>query len=98
MIKRDKPIHPGEILSEEFLKPMGISAYRLAKDTHVAPIRVSHLIRGKTGISAEMALRLARFFSTSPDFWLNIQKRYELDLAIDKAGEKIEQEVKSYAA
>lgn len=72
-------IHPGEILSEDFLKPMGISAYRLSKGTNIDQTRISEIIRGKRGITADTALRLARFFGNSPEFWLNLQAHYDLE-------------------
>lgn len=73
-------IHPGEILSEDFLKPMDISAYKLAKETHIDPKRISDIIHGKRGISADTALRFSKFFGNSPQFWLNIQNHYDLDI------------------
>lgn len=72
-------IHPGEILSEDFLKPMGISAYRLSKGTNIDQTRISEIIRGKRSITADTALRLARFFGNSPEFWLNLQAHYDLE-------------------
>jgi len=72
-------IHPGEILSEEFLKPMGISAYRLSKATNIDQTRVSEIVRGKRSITADTALRLAKFFGNSPEFWLNLQAHYDLE-------------------
>ncbi|MEK7084851.1 MAG: HigA family addiction module antitoxin [Patescibacteria group bacterium] len=71
-------IHPGEILFEEFLKPMGISAYRLAKETRLPATRVSEIIHKKRGITAETALRFAKFFETTPEFWLGLQQEYDL--------------------
>lgn len=73
------PVHPGEILLEEFLKPLSISQYRLAKDIHVPLRRVNEIALGRRGISADTALRLARYLNTTPQFWLNLQSRYELD-------------------
>ena len=81
MAKKLAPVHPGEILLEEFLKPMGVSQYRLAKDIHVPTRRVNEIVLGRRGITADTALRLARYFGTSPDVWLNLQKDYELDTA-----------------
>jgi len=72
-------IHPGEILSEDFLKPMGISAYRLSKGANIDQTRISEIIRGKRSITADTALRLARFFGNSPEFWLNLQAHYDLE-------------------
>jgi len=81
-------IHPGEILGEEFLKPLGITAYRLAKDIRVPATRVADILRGRRGISAETALRLSRYFGNSAQFWLNLQAHYELREARDRhAGE-----------
>jgi addiction module HigA family antidote len=73
-------VHPGEILSEEFLIPMGISRYRLAKETFIDITRISEIIKGKRGISADTALRLSHFFGNAPEFWLNLQNQYELGL------------------
>jgi addiction module HigA family antidote len=81
------PVHPGEILLEDFLKPLGISQYRLAKDIHVPLRPVNEIALGRRGISADTALRFARYFRTTPQFWLNLQSHYELDtvrLAIEK--------------
>lgn len=72
-------IHPGEILSEDFLKPMGLSAYRLSKGANIDQTRISEIIRGKRSITADTALRLARFFGNSPEFWLNLQAHYDLE-------------------
>ena len=87
------PIHPGEILLEEFLQPMEISQYRLAKDISVPPRRINEIVHGKRGISANTALRLSRYFSLSERFWMNLQVRYELETEKDRLGERIEQEV-----
>ena len=72
-------IHPGEILSKDFLKPMGISAYRLSKGANIDQTRISEIIRGKRSVTADTALRLARFFGNSPEFWLNLQAHYDLE-------------------
>jgi addiction module HigA family antidote len=72
-------IHPGEILSEDFLKPMGLSAYRLSKGANIDQTRISEIIRGKRSVTADTALRLARFFGNSPEFWLNLQAHYDLE-------------------
>lgn len=87
-----KPIHPGEILHEEFLKPLKISQYRLAIDVHVPPRRINEIIHGERGISANTALRLAKYFGNSAEFWLNLQIRYEL-LTEEQA---MESELKNY--
>ena len=87
------PVHPGEILKEEFLEPMGITGYRLAKDLGVNAPKVNDILLGKRGISAEMALRLGKYFDMSPNFWMNLQSRYELEVARDASEEQIEREV-----
>ena len=81
--KKLPPIHPGEILREEFLEPMGISQYRLAKDISVPPRRINEIVHGKRSITADTALRLGRFFNMSPQFWLNLQTRYDLEVTED---------------
>ena len=80
-MKKMKPVHPGEILAEEFLGPMGISQYRLAKEIHVPLRRINEIVLGRRGISADTALRFARFFGTSPEVWQNLQSQYEMDKA-----------------
>ena len=92
-----KPIHPGEILLEEFLKPMGISQYRLAKDINVSPRRINEIVHGKRSISVDTALRLSRYFSLSERFWLNPQTRYDIEVQKDKLEKRIEEEVKVLA-
>jgi addiction module HigA family antidote len=87
------PIHPGEILLEEFLEPLGLSQYRLAKDTSVSPRRINEIVHGKRSISADTALRLARYFGTTDRFWLNLQVRYDLELQKDRLGERLQTEV-----
>ena len=87
------PIHPGEILIEEFLKPMGISQYRLAKDISVPPRRINEIVHGKRSISADTALRLGRFFGISPQYWLNLQTRFDLEVTEDLLAERLEKEV-----
>ena len=87
------PIHPGEILIAEFLKPMGISQYRLAKDISVPPRRINEIVHGKRSISADTALRLGRFFGISPQFWLNLQTRFDLEVTEDLLAERLEKEV-----
>lgn len=93
-IKKISTIHPGEILMEEFLKPFGISQYKLAKDINVPPRRINEIVHGKRSISADTALRLSRYFSLSERFWLNLQSRYELEVEKDKLNDRIEAEVK----
>ena len=92
------PIHPGEILFEEFLKPMNISQYRLAKDITVHPRRINEIVHGKRSITADTALRLARYFGMSERFWLNLQSRYDLELEKDRLEGRLEREVKVLAA
>ncbi len=95
---RMPPIHPGEILLEEFMKPMGITQYRLAKDTGVSPGRIHQIVHGKRGITAETAMRLGRFFGTTPQFWLGLQNDYELDVEEDRLEDRLDREVKVYAS
>ncbi len=91
--KKLPPIHPGEILIEEFLKPMGISQYRLAKDISVPPRRINEIVHGKRAITADTALRLGRFFGMSPQFWLNFQTRYDLEVTEDLLANRLDKEV-----
>ena len=91
--KKLSPIHPGEILEEEFLKPMGISQYRLAKDISVPPRRINEIVHKKRSITADTALRLGRFFGIPPQFWLNIQSRYDLEITEDMLSDRLEKEV-----
>ena len=99
MAKRDfDPIHPGEILLEEFLRPMGISQYRLAKDISVAQRRISEITQGKRSITADTALRLGRYFGMEAQFWLNLQSRYDLLCAEAELDERLEKEVTPHAA
>ncbi len=98
MSKREfPPIHPGEILLEEFLKPMDISQYRLAKDISVDPRRINEIVHGKRSISADTALRLGRFFGTLARFWLNLQSHYDLEREEMDLGDRLEKEVKVLA-
>lgn len=87
------PVHPGEILLEEFLAPFGLSQYRLAKETSVPPRRINEIVRGQRAISADTALRLARYFGTSERFWLNLQARYDLEVEKDRLGDRLQREV-----
>lgn len=96
--KKLNPIHPGEILLEEFLTPMEISQYRLAKDIHVPPRRINEIVHGKRAITADTALRLARYFGTSAEFWTNLQSAYDLDVARQEIGGKLEREIEPVAA
>ena len=92
------PVHPGEILREEFLSPLGLSQYRLAKETSVPPRRINEIVRGLRAISADTALRLARYFGTSERFWLNLQARYDLEVEKDRLGKRLQREVKVLAS
>jgi len=92
------PIHPGEVLLEEFLEPMGISQYRLAHDIGVPPRRINEIVHGKRAVTADTALRLARYFGLSERFWLNLQTRYDLEVEKDRLKDRLEQEVKILAA
>jgi len=99
MTKRDfAPIHPGEVLLEEFLLPMGISQYRLAKDISVPQRRISEITQGKRSITADTALRLGRFFGMEAQFWLNLQSRYDLLCAEAELDKRLENEVTPHAA
>ena len=91
--KKMAPIHPGEVLIEEFLNPMAISQYRLAKDISVAPRRINEIVHGLRAISADTALRLGRYFGISPQFWLNLQSHYDLAMAEDRIGDRLAEEV-----
>ncbi len=91
------PIHPGEILMKEFLEPMGITQYRLAKDINVAPRRVNEIVHGKRAITADTALRLSRYFGTSERFWMNLQTRFDMELQKDILGDRLEKEVIAYS-
>jgi len=91
--KKLEPIHPGEILTEEFLGPLEISQYRLAKDISVPARRINEIVQGKRGISADTALRLATYFGTSERFWINLQSHYDLEVQKDKLGPRLKKEV-----
>jgi addiction module HigA family antidote len=91
--KKLAPVHAGEILLEEFLVPMGLSQYRLAKDISVPPRRINEIVHGKRAISADTALRLARYFGTSERFWLNLQAQFDLDVESDRLGDRLDTEV-----
>jgi len=98
MSKRElAPIHPGEILLEEFLNPMEISQYRLAKDIKVDPRRINEIVHGKRSITADTAFRLGRYFGMSPQFWLNLQSHYDLEVLDMESGDEIKREVKILA-
>ena len=95
--KVQKPVHPGEILLEDFLKAMGLSQYRLAKGISVPPRRINEIVLGKRAITADTALRLARFFGTSERFWMNLQTRYDLERERDRLGSSLERDVEVLA-
>ena len=94
-MKKHEPVHPGEILNDEFLKPFGLSQYRLAKDIHVPPPRISEIILRKRSISADTAPRLSCYFGTTPQFWMNLQAQYDLDAAADQMGD-MDSKIKPY--
>ena len=97
MKKRDfPPIHPGEILVEEFLEPLGISQYRLAKDIGVTPRRINEIVHGRRAISADTALRLGHFFGMEAQFWMNLQSRYDMEVTRDRLQDKIKKEVRPF--
>ena len=95
--RRLRPVHPGEVLDGEFLQPLGLTQYRLAKSLHVPARRINEIVHGKRAISADTALRLARFFGTSELFWLNLQATYDLDVERDRLGSRLAREVQAYA-
>jgi addiction module HigA family antidote len=96
MAKKLSPITPGEILLEEFLEPIGISQAKLARDLKVPPNRINQIINGKREITADTALRLGKYFGIEPEFWLNLQMRFNMKIVKEKAGKQIEKEVKQY--
>jgi addiction module HigA family antidote len=91
--KKLSPVHPGEVLLEEFLEPMEISQYRLARDISVPPRRINEIVHGKRRITADTALRLSLYFGTSERFWLNLQTGYDLEVERDRLGDRLEEEV-----
>ncbi len=96
MTQKLPPTHPGEVLIEESLKPLGISQYRLAKNTSVSPRRINEIAHGKRSISADTALRLARYFGTTDRFWLNLQVRYDIEIEKDRLGKRLAKEVREF--
>jgi antitoxin HigA-1 len=94
MAERLPPVHPGEVLLEDFMKPLGLSQYRLAKDIGVTPIRISQIVNGKRAVTADTAMRLAHYFGTSAAVWLRLQARYDLEVAELQYGEQIKREVR----
>ena len=96
--KKMEPVHPGEILQKEFLEPLGLSQNKLAISLHVSARRINEIVLTRRGITADTALRLARYFRMSPQFWLGLQMDYELDIAEDAVEEKIEKEIRPMSA
>ncbi|MBM4035520.1 MAG: HigA family addiction module antidote protein [Planctomycetes bacterium] len=98
MIKRFPPVHPGEVLLEEFLRPMGVSQYRLARDISVPPRRINEIVHGKRSVSADTALRLSRYFGLSDRFWLNLQAHYDIEVEKDRLAGRLDTEVTPLAS
>jgi addiction module HigA family antidote len=96
--KKLAPVHPGEILLEEFMKPLGLSQTRVGRDLGVSPRRINEIIHGKRSVTADTALRLSRYFGTSAEFWLGLQADYDLDVASDLLANRIAREVKVFSA
>ncbi len=92
-----KPVHPGEVLLEDFLKPMGISQYRLAKEISVSARRINEIVHGTRAVSADTALRLGRYFGTSARFWMNLQNHFDLEVQKDRIGSRLDREVRALA-
>lgn len=97
MTDKLSPVHPGELLREEFIKPIGISQNRLAIDIGVDARRINEIVLGKRAITADTALRLSRFFGSLPQFWMGLKSQYDLDIAQDQLGKRLEREVRPYA-
>jgi addiction module HigA family antidote len=97
MARKLTPVHPGEVLLEEFLKPMGISQYKLAQDISVPPRRINEIVLGKRAVTADTALRLSRYLGTSERFWLNLQARHDLEIEKDRLGRRLTREVRVLA-
>ena len=98
MTKKIKPVHPGEILREEFMVPLGLSMNRVAIDLRVSVTRIADIVNEKRAITADTALRFARYFNNSPTFWMNLQTRYDLEVAEDEIADKVERDVRPLAA
>jgi len=98
MVKKLKPVHPGEILVEEFMKPLGLSMNRMAMDLRVPVTRIADIVNERRGITADTALRFARYFKNTPTFWMNLQTRYELEVAEDKFAAKVQRDVQPFQA
>ncbi|MBZ0173082.1 MAG: HigA family addiction module antidote protein [Phycisphaerales bacterium] len=96
--RKHKPIHPGEVLLKDFMEPLGITAYRVAKECGTSAQNTGRVIKGERGIGGELALRLARYFGTSPEFWMNLQAQYELGVAEDRSGKEIARRVRPHDA
>jgi len=92
--ERLPPVHPGEVLLEDFMKPLGLSQYRLAQELNVPALRISQIVRGKRAVTADTALRLARYFGTSANVWMRLQARYDLEVAEAELAERVKREVK----
>jgi antitoxin HigA-1 len=97
MTDKLSPVHPGEVLLEEFIKPMGLSQNRLAIDIGVDARRINEIVLGKRAVTADTALRLSRFFGNSPEFWMGLQSQYDLDTTQDQLGKRLDREVRPYA-
>ncbi len=95
-MKKLNPVHPGEVLNEEFLKPLSISQNQIANDINVSPRRINEIVLGKRRVTADTALRLGIYFKTSPQFWMNLQTSYDLDIELDEVGNRISKEVHAY--
>ena len=98
MAKKLKPVHPGEILQEEFMKPLGLSMNRMAMDLRVPVTRIADIVNERRGITADTALRFARYFKNSPTFWMNLQTRFDLEVAVDKIAAKVLRDVQPLQA
>ena len=98
MTKKMQPVHPGEILQEDFLKPLGITQYRLAKDIHVPPRRINEIVHRARAVTADTSLRLGRYFKMSAQFWMNLQTHYEIEIAEEANGDRLDREVRPHAA
>jgi len=96
--KKMDPIHPGEVLLADFIEPLGLSQYRLAHSISVAPRRINEIVHGTRAVTADTALRLARFFGTSAQFWLNLQAHYDLEVERDRLGRRLKDEVEVFVA
>ena len=98
MARKLKPVHPGEILFQEFMKPLGLSMNRVAMDLRVPVTRIADIVKERRGITADTALRFARYFKNSPTFWMNLQTRYDLEVAGDKIAMKVQRDVQPLEA